>query len=345
MTIDAFFASDAAARFVATRPGTVALRAFDAAAPRADEGDYGPLPAAPVELTLSPGSTTAKVDGAEETVEAVVVETRALGWAFERTAASVVVRTASRSLIVSETIAAAEEDANTELQPLASALAGYVGLTEESAADGPSRPAPSPAGRFTVRLEGERIVLRDLEGRGPKERVMRYRMLALVSLVLGLVGVFVFVSRYRAGASSGALFGVGVVPVVLFVGAFAMNEIARYANQYRAKSSPLAWFADDRVVVAPWVSRDGAVGTLFEGRLGAAVTCAEINDVEVRSRDGEHAVTLDGLHGPIEVLVTPDADIAAHYREIVATALAKAQSPKKRVTALMRAAAAREQAR
>ncbi|MBL8743277.1 MAG: hypothetical protein JNK04_19335, partial [Myxococcales bacterium] len=95
-------------------------------------------------------------------------------------------------------------------------------------------------------------------------------------------------------------------------------------------SAPLAWFADDRVVVAPWVSRAGAVDRSPEGRFGAAIAPREITVVEVRSSGDGFAVTLDGPHGPIEVLLTPEREVARRYQLIIERVLRAVAAPKRR---------------
>ncbi|NUP05036.1 MAG: hypothetical protein HOW73_03130 [Polyangiaceae bacterium] len=359
--IDAFFAADAAA-FALARCDSAILRAFPSTA-ATGTGDYGPAPVEPVsialtkgsaDVTLKPGVDAARKAEHRATVTAIEVRTRTLPWGFARAAATLVVRlqpapegVAGGEVVVAESLAASEEEAQAELAPMRAALSALTGIGEDAPASRPPEDAAAPRSastRYSMHLEGDRIVLRDHDSSGPRERVGRYRMLALILVVLGIVGVAVFAERLNAGAPVAALIGVGVVPLVVFIGAFAMNEIARYAARYAGKSAPLAWFADDGIVVAPWVSREGAVDTKPEGRLGAAVACGEVHGVEVRSREGALAVTIDGLHGPIEVAVTNDQSIAELLRVTVETAIAKVSSPKKRVTALMRAATAREQA-
>lgn len=352
--IDAFFAprETAGALQGADR---VCLRAFPDQTATAD-GDFGPVPTDPIELDLTRGTSAAQIDGVASAITAVEIRTRALAWSFGRTSGSVLLRfgadPGARRFFVAETLADSAEDATRELDAFVRSLRELVGVPGENAEGSidatasatKSSPSIEPrSARFVMRLEGDHVVLRDTESRGPKERVGIYRILALVCLALGVVAALVFVERLSSNAPKAALFGVGVVPVVLFVAAFAMNEIARHAARYSAKNAPLAWFANDGIVVQPWVSRHGAIDTKPEGRLGAAVACGEVHAVEVREREGAHAVTIDGLHGPIEVLVTTDIAAAEQVRRDVETVIAKVASPKRRVTALMRAATAREQ--
>jgi hypothetical protein len=111
---------------------------------------------------------------------------------------------------------------------------------------------------------------------------------------------------------------------------FAMGMIAWHASRYRASSVPIAWLHDDRVVVAPWVSRAGAIARVPEGRFGAAIKIAELDCVEVQRRGDEHAVTLDGPHGPIDVLTTPHAAVASHWRDALERLLRRVAAPSRK---------------
>jgi len=341
--IDAFFDLGGAARALSLAPASIAVRALEPAGASAEAG-YAPLPARDAELPLTRGAS-------RDAIASIEIRTRTLGWSFERAAGEIVVKTdgGARELVVAQAIAASPKEAEADLAPLLDALTAYATngetSTAEASAEAASKAAPGFAPRFRFALEGDAIVLRDAEDRGPRERVARYRGIALLLVVLGLLATIAVVDRIQSSAGALAIVGAAIPPVVLLVGAFAMNEIARHASRYRAGSAPLASFADDRVVVAPWVSRDGAIDPKPEGRLGAAIACGEIGAVEVRPRDGAHAVTLDGLHGPMEVVLTRDASTAEALRIAIEGTIARVASPKRRMTALMRAAATREQAR
>lgn len=311
---------------------------------------YGAVPCPTAEIEITRGSSTATLlgDGAVAAVDEVETRTRTLPWSFDRAVANVVLVLAGGSEVtVAETTDLDEAAARAALEPLREALSTYVGKTPRES-DGPSvselAAEPPDARRYSLRFEGNHLVLRDHVSRGPKERVARYRALALILVVLGLVGIVALIDRISNHAPVGAIIGVATVPTVLFIGAFAMSEVARHAAKYRATSAPLAWFADDRVVVEPWVSRDGAIDTTPEGRFGAAIACREIQKVAVHERAGLFAVTLEGLHGPIETLVTDSKEVARLIALKVEAAIEHVTSPKKRVTALMRAASAREAA-
>lgn len=88
---------------------------------------------------------------------------------------------------------------------------------------------------------------------------------------------------------------------VFALGAFTFVHVARHALRYRAAGTPIAVFADDRVVVMPWVGRNGAIDPRPEGRFGAGVRIAEVRKVHVLERDGVPTVSLDTDHGEIDV--------------------------------------------
>lgn len=341
--VDAFFDVGGAQRALTRAPASIALRALEPGAPSSEPG-FAPLPALVTELEIARGASP-------PSIESIETRARSLGWSFERAMGEVVVKTdgGKRELIVAQTIAASPKDAEADLAPFVEALSAYAGVGDAAVAEPSTGDEPEPSTslglRYGFAFEGDAIVLRDADSRGPKERVARYRGLALLLVVLGLLATIAVVDRIQSSAGTLAIVGAAIPPVVLLVGAFAMNEIARHASRYRATSAPLAWFADDRVVVAPWVSRDGAIDPKPEGRLGAAIACGEIGSVEVRSREPIHAVTLDGLHGPMEVLLTEDPRVAEALRTAIEAAIAHVASPKRRMTALMRAAATREQSR
>jgi hypothetical protein len=116
---------------------------------------------------------------------------------------------------------------------------------------------------------------------------------------------------------------------------------ARFSYAYVATSTPLAWFADDRVVVAPWVSREGAIDTQPEGRYGAAIKIAEVERVVVDARGDEHTVKLETAHGPIDVL-SSTRELCEHWAKAIEGVLPRVAAPHKKATAIMRARARRE---
>lgn len=349
--VDGFFLASEAARELDQASGGVCLRvrAEGAIADRAPEvaGEpvFGPEPPALSRLELTQGSTSARLDGAPVEISGARVVGRGLSWGsggaqFQRGAAEAVISLkksgASLEVVVSQAIGDDEPAAAREVAPLVESIERFVGLMSATEAPRSQREHPSahPSSRFSVGFEGDAVVVRDHESRGPRDRIQRYVILGTLSLLLAVAAVFAFIAQLRANAPLTSTIGFGAAIPVSLLGAVAMFEIARYAGKYRALSAPLAWFADDRVVVAPWVSRAGAVDRSPEGRFGAAISPREITGVEVRSSGEAFAVTLDGPHGPIEVLLTQEREVARRYQLIIERVVRAVAAPKRRAASL-----------
>ncbi len=349
--IDASVELDAAIAAIAQRGAVVRLAVMPELDPPSEEG-FGPEPKRPLVAALTRGKAELKLDGGESVaVERVSSETSPFAWgswggkAFSRYASTVAVELrGGRKLVVAERVAEDEATAKAGAAELASALAAALGLTNDDASE-PASPPAKPSGgastslRFGLRFEGDRLVLRDYESRGPRENAGKFRVLALIALALAVMVWARLVGAFRDHAELASLLGLGAVALVLSLAAFAMNEIARFATKYVADSAPLAWFGDDHVVVAPWVSRKGAVDLRPEGRYGAAIKIAEINAVVVREDKESAAVMLETEHGPIDVLYADDPAAAARWRRAVERALVSVAAPQKRAIPLVRASA------
>jgi len=345
--VDGFFLAGEAARELDRAAETLELRAClrTAIGERAPElGNapvFGPEPPGFSRLRLTRASTTADLDGKPVEITAVSVSGRGLTWGaggaqFQRGAAEGIVSLAQGSerfdVVVTQALADDEPAACHEVEPLIEALERFVGLSEKdvTAASDAKAPSSHPSARFSVGFEGDAVVVRDHESRGPRDRVRRYVAFGVVSLVLTVAATFAFIEQLRSQAPLTSMIGFGAAIPVSLLAAVAMFEIARYAGKYSAESAPLAWFADDRVVVAPWVSRLGAVDRSPEGRFGAAISPREITSVEVRSSGEAFAVTLDGPHGPIEVLLTSEREVARRYQLIIERVVRAVAAPKRR---------------
>ena len=321
------------------------LRALPEAAPAVDDG-YGPAPTAARWLRATPGSPAlepargAAAEGAaggEVHVASIAVVTEGVTWGtsaapFTKVVARVVLESADTRLVVAAAIADAEETAREVVSPFASALAADAPPT-----DTPSAAALAPAlVRFTLGWEGDCLVLRDAASRGPRESAAVW----LAVIAGSLVGAGLAASSLRSALANGApwtsvALRAGIV-AVFALGAFAFFHVARHALRYRAPATPIAVFADDRVVVAPWLRRDGAVDRRPEGRYGAGVRVAEVRQVHVIAKNGGHVVSLDTEHGPIDVADLTDPARAEALRATVERSLAGVASPARRKTALMR---------
>src|SRR5262249_22318297 len=118
---------------------------------------------------------------------------------------------------------------------------------------------------------------------------------------------------------------------------YAFLGVARFSARYRASSAPLAAVGRDRIVVAPWVGRDGAVDARPEGRLGAAMPLGEVRAAGPERRGAAVAVELATDHGPIDAMVCPDEAAAALWCAVLDRVLDEARHPRQGATARQRA--------
>ena len=193
---------------------------------------------------------------------------------------------------------------------------------ERDGADASPLPARSLV-RFSLRSEGPRLVLRDLASRGPRES-------AGLHLVIGLgfaglaAAAWVMFSRNTGSAgptSSVSLAWLGG-SILLTLAAVAFLGVARFAQRYAATSAPLVALGGGKLLVAPWVSRKGAVGLEPEGRFGAAIDLGEVQGVSVQARANGQAVEFATDHGPMDALVTEDAAVARYLGAALSRATA-----------------------
>ncbi len=363
--VDAHLDPRGAARFSRGK-GPFWLRALPEPQRGAVEDGYGPAPGAPQWLRVEPGhaEVTALAEGAKaeaplgpRTASAVDVRVETATWG---TSAAPFTKVIARAAIVTvdgarlEIAAAVADDevaARAGVRAVASALAGALGVPLQGATDAPpaegedplaatapdlEEPRGAPLARFTLGWEGDRLVLRDLASRGPREGSWIWTSVVAASLVGAVVASGVLAMAVRGGAPWTSIALRAGIVAVFALGAFAFFHVARHAIRYRAEGAPIGVFADDRVVIAPWVRRDGAIDPRPEGRFGAGVRAAEVHRVHVEPRDGRHAVSLDTAHGPIDVASLDDPAEAAILRAVVERALGGVASPNRRKTSLMR---------
>lgn len=333
---------------------------------------YAPVPDAPQDARLTRGSTrfaVESIDGVEALALTSSIDT--LRWGddangFERFLGRVWLDTrwpmipkrdpvepdAPRELrlLVAELLGEDRDETEARAAQLADALASYLGLEavteaanhadDASTGDAGER-APEGASRHTLRFEGDHLVLRDLESAGPRRGAGLFVLLSLVFGGLAAYTLLELSKAWRGDASSGALLGLGALSAILVLASYAMASVARFSYAYVATSTPLAWFADDRVVVAPWASREGAIDTQPEGRYGAAIRVAEVERVVVEARGDEHTVKLETAHGPIDVL-SSTRELCEHWAKAIEGLLPRVAAPHKKATAIMRARSRRE---
>jgi hypothetical protein len=328
---------------------------------------YGPAPVEPRWLRVTPGEPTlTSIEGGASVVAAgVAVRIARTSWG---TSAAPFIKTIARAAVelndgavlwVATAIADDEEAARAPVAQLASALAGALAVPVSGVGTAPptgeadaARPAasvgPGAGGsgrgaapgralvRFSLGWEGDRLVLRDRATRGPREGAVAWAIVVGGSLVAAGVAVASLVRAVGDGAPWTAVALRGSVVAVFLLAAFAFFHVTRHALRYRAAATPIAVFADDRIVVAPWVRRDGAIDPRLEGRFGAGIRAAEVHEVHVVERAGRHAVSLDTEHGPIDLADLEDASGAEALRAVIERALAGVASPARRKTAIMR---------
>lgn len=226
-------------------------------------------------------------------------------------------------------------------RPLAKALAAAMDPDTGNAVD-PSGEAPSPAlpagklARFVMRSEGDRFVLRDHETQGPANAARSKAIFGITLLVLA-APLWIEAARSFSRGDRNLTVGLAAVALLITLAGYAFVSIARYASRYRAASEPLFWVGHDRFVIAPWVSREGAVDKLPEGRIGAAIALEEVRSVSAQPRDGHFAVEVDSDHGQMDVLASNDEATATFWASAIRRTLADFAHPKARASARKRA--------
>jgi hypothetical protein len=208
-------------------------------------------------------------------------------------------------------------------------------------------PAPEPVGpplppgalaRYGIRSEGdERVVLRDLASAGPRTSASRTLWIGVALALVAAMFWYQLARALGAGGERGAAIAYGTLGALFSIATYAFLGVARFAARYTARSSPLVAVGRDRLVVLPWVSRDGAVDLGPEGRLGAAIPLGEVRAASVAPRADRWAVELDTDHGPIDALVADGEDAAALWCAALDRAIEEARHPRAGATARQRA--------
>ncbi len=329
--------------------GSLVLRAAFELPPSSNGA--GPEPAAPWWLRVTKGSaevSTCPAAGASKDacetrrVTRVVVEIAPLPDGGEGVVARASLALdrkpggAMPKLLIAEAWARTEDVAIARVRPVASRLARILSvpasLPASSAAgeegDAPvAEPAPAvhiPArslARFSLRSEGPRLVLRDFASRGPREGAGLHLVIGLVlaGLAAGCWAMFARSAGELGPTASMSLAWLGGSALVT-LGAVAFLGVARFAMRYAAESAPLVAIGSGKVMVAPWVSRTGAVMNDPEGRFGSGIDLGEVRGVSVQDRKGLHALEVATDHGPIDALLTDDLNVARY----LAAALSRA---------------------
>jgi hypothetical protein len=214
---------------------------------------------------------------------------------------------------------------------IAALLAGVLGVPVEP------RVTAAELGRLSMRTEGDRVVLRDWDSRGPRETAGRNAGIG-VALMVGAVAAWLGLWRSLGpSGSSGAAIACGVLGALLTLAGYAFLGVARFSAKYGATSAPLVAVGRDRIVVSPWVGRAGAVDVRPEGRLGAAIPLHEVRSAHAAARARGAAVELDTDHGPIDAAVCSGEASAILWCGALNRAIEEARHPRQGATARQRA--------
>ncbi|MEM6787039.1 MAG: thioredoxin family protein [Myxococcota bacterium] len=263
------------------------------------------------------------------------------------TATLVVVTPASR-LRVAETIADRERVAREALEPLEEALrrrlrpvpgsSGPSLAPEERASSTPRAGRPEAAraplsaealATWSLRREGDLWVLRDYSSFGPREAAPR-EWVGFGLMLAGAGACWAMGARMAAAAAGESAAVWLVTAAVLSTMSFAMFHIARHSSRYQERSEALMFLGASQFVVAPWVSRVGAVDDKPEGSYGKALRMRELTRVAVARIGRGFTLRLETTHGPMDVGALEREDVTARWRDVllrVAAGVAKGSVP------------------
>jgi hypothetical protein len=326
---------------------------------------HGPVPRPPLWARVMRGAreiglATSKGDGMVRRAEFVAIEERddtccdAPGCDKKRRHTAVWLalepfpeEDAPNRLLVAEQHALPEGAPATALA-VASRLASALGVPlrrgdEEIDAGKPSPPEPlgelvaaSELARFSVRSEGDEVVLRDWESVGPRATAARNGWIGAALLAAAVVA-WLELRRSLNEGSAGVAAAAGIVAALLTLAGYAFIGVARYSARYRAACAPLVAVGRDRIVVLPWVGRDGAVDVRPEGRLGAAIPLSEVRSARTRPHGRGVAVELDTDHGAIDAMVCPTSTSAELWCGVLDRIVDEARHPRAGASARQRA--------
>jgi hypothetical protein len=231
---------------------------------------------------------------------------------------------------------------------IAALLADVLGVPVEPSVEADAAALPEALGedvgaaelaRLSMRAEGDRVILRDWDSRGPRETAGRNAAIGaalMVAAVAAWLGLWRSLSPSGSG-SSGAAIACGVLGALLTLAGYAFLGVARFSAKYGATSAPIVAVGRDRIVVAPWVGRSGAVDARPEGRLGAAIPLHEVRQAHAKARGHGVAVELDTDHGPIDAVVCSGEATARLWCGALNRAIEEARHPRQGATARQRA--------
>jgi hypothetical protein len=193
--------------------------------------------------------------------------------------------------------------------------------------------------RFAMRTEGERMVIRDWDSVGPRATATRNTWIGVVLMVMAAGIWAIFVRALGPEGSPGSAVGSGMAAALFTLAGYTFISVARFSKKYVATSAPLLAVGRDRLIVLPWVARDGAADARPEGRLGAAIPLVEVRSASACASEGGVAVRLDTDHGPFDIAVCPTDAAAELWCEALDRAVDEMRHPRAGATARQRARA------
>jgi hypothetical protein len=332
-------------------------------------GGYAPLPVAPVWIRLMRGAKeigTAQLreaDGMVRRAERIDLDEHdepccdAPNCERKRRHASVwlvleIFATSGTALRPPARLLVAEQRAEGEpavAQAVATRLAGALGVQIHRAGvpgEIPPGEAPAPLGegiaaaslaRFAIRTEGDLVVVRDWNNEGPRASAVRNAWIGGALLLGAALAWYQLWRSIGATGTGGERLAAGAAGALLTLMGYAFVGVARFSAGYRAPCAPLLALRRDRLMVLPWVARDGAVDMRPEGRLGAAISLGEVRGARPRPFGEGVAVELDTEHGAIDAMVCPDARSADLWCAVLGRAMDDARHPRQGASARQRA--------
>jgi thioredoxin-like negative regulator of GroEL len=180
---------------------------------------------------------------------------------------------------------------------IAEAEAGELAVAASDASAAKARGWPGP---WALRTEGALHVLRDHASRGPREGTW-FEVLLTVAMAIGAVASGHQAVQSWLGGSRGESAIFGLVALVLAIATWATSHIARHSARFHASSAALLYVARDRLVMAPWMSRDGSVDVKPEGRYGAALPISDVRELYIVKRRERWILGCDSSHGPYDI--------------------------------------------
>jgi hypothetical protein len=214
-------------------------------------------------------------------------------------------------------------------------LEGASGDTDEAPASGATAALTAAAiARYAMHVEAGRVVVRDFANRGPRATARRNYVVGFVFLVVA--AGFWAQCAMLARSSVGSAVAFGAFGALFTLAGYAFVGVARFSSKYVANSVPMIAIGLDRLIVAPWVSRSGAIDLRQEGRFGAAIPLAEVTGIAVVGKGDQSRVEIASDHGPFDVAGDLPAGVAAWLAAAVVRAVEAARHPKAGATARQR---------